>query len=151
VDAVDGGYSDTVGTRGNTPLHHAAFHGHALVAELLLRHGADAGSADGNGNTPLHHAARQGHVTLVAMLLDAGADMREGWRCVGATSIRKKSGGPFAQRRPPSILCCWLVSRCRRLGNDKATCRRQESRRQGNWDLRCEPTNRQACTEGPAV
>src|SRR5215475_5913169 len=48
---------------GWTPLHLAAFFGHARVIELLLAHDADvaAVSRNTNGNTPLHAALAGNH------------------------------------------------------------------------------------------
>ena len=53
---------------GWTPLHLAAFFGHAKIVELLLTRDADvtAQSRNSNGNTPLHAAG---------LLLGAGADV----------------------------------------------------------------------------
>jgi len=41
---------------GHTPLHLAAFTGHADVARLLLEHGADPRIADNKGHIPLDYA-----------------------------------------------------------------------------------------------
>jgi ankyrin repeat protein len=47
---------------GWTPLHLAAFFGHAKIAEVLLARGASAAawSRNPNGNTPLHAVKRHG-------------------------------------------------------------------------------------------
>ncbi len=60
---------------GWTPLHLAAFFGHADLATALLDHGAriDARSTNAMQNTPLHAAAAGGHVDLVILLLQRGA------------------------------------------------------------------------------
>jgi len=71
---------------GMTPLHLAAFFGHAKIVELLLAHDADvaARSRNANGHTPLQ-AALAGNFKLVAgLLIGAGADVNApdaaGWR-----------------------------------------------------------------------
>ena len=79
--AVDGYSGD-----GWTPLHLAAFFGHARIVELLLAHGADtmARSINANGNTPLHAALAGNHKFVAGLLLGHGADINAvdaaGWR-----------------------------------------------------------------------
>jgi ankyrin repeat protein len=71
---------------GWTPLHLAAFFGHAKVAELLIAHTADvaARSRNANGNTPLHAALAGNHKFVAALLIGHGADVNgadaQGWR-----------------------------------------------------------------------
>jgi uncharacterized protein len=71
---------------GWTPLHLAAFFGHAKIAELLIAHHADvvARSRSANGNTPLHAALAGNHKFVVAVLIGHGADVNapdaQGWR-----------------------------------------------------------------------
>jgi uncharacterized protein len=75
-------YSDD----GWTPLHLAAFFGHAKIAEMLLARGADvrARSHNPTGNTPLHAALAANHKMFAGLLLGAGADVNAadagGWR-----------------------------------------------------------------------
>lgn len=71
---------------GWTPLHLAAFFGHAKIAELLLTHDADpaARSRNSNGNTPLHAALAGNHKMVAGLLIGRGADVNAadagGWR-----------------------------------------------------------------------
>jgi len=71
---------------GWTPLHLAAFFGHARIAELLLALDADvaAVSRNVNGNTPLHAALAANHKMLAGLLIGHGADVNAadagGWR-----------------------------------------------------------------------
>lgn len=60
---------------GCTPLHVAAHHGCAAVAEALLDEGADIDATDAWDQTPLHFAARAGSVEVCSVLLDKGAAM----------------------------------------------------------------------------
>ena len=63
-------------TDGWTPLHLAAFFGHADLANALLDLGAplNARSTNAGKNMPLHAAAAGGHTDLVELLLKRGAD-----------------------------------------------------------------------------
>jgi ankyrin repeat protein len=62
---------------GWTPLHLAAFFGHAKIAELLLSRDANvaARSRNSNGNTPLHAALAGNHKFVAGLLMGAGADV----------------------------------------------------------------------------
>ena len=64
-------------TDGFTPLHLAAFFGHAEVAELLLERGADVASVARNQMRvmPLHSAAAGKHVAIARLLVEHGADV----------------------------------------------------------------------------
>ena len=57
-----------------TPLGNAAYHGHAVVAQILITHGADPNLAASDGQTALHCAAFSGHAGLVWLLLAHGAN-----------------------------------------------------------------------------
>jgi uncharacterized protein len=71
---------------GWTPLHLAAFFGHAKIAELLIAHDADvlATSRGANSNTPLHAALAGNHKLIAGLLIGHGADVNapdaQGWR-----------------------------------------------------------------------
>jgi len=73
-------------TDGWTPLHLAAYFGHARIAELLIAHQADvaARSRGTNGNTPLHAALAGNHKFVAGLLIGHGADVNapdaQGWR-----------------------------------------------------------------------
>jgi ankyrin repeat protein len=61
---------------GWTPLHLAAFFGHAELAKALLERGAavDSRSTNAMKNTPLHAASAGGQLALVELLLEHGAN-----------------------------------------------------------------------------
>ncbi len=61
---------------GYRALHYAAAGGHAEVARLLVRAGADPDAVASRGETALSLAARRGDVLLVRLLLEAGAPAR---------------------------------------------------------------------------
>jgi ankyrin repeat protein len=77
---------DAYSEDGWTPLHLAAFFGHAKITELLLGLGADttAQSRNANGNTPLHAALAGNHKLVTGLLIGGGADVNAadaaGWR-----------------------------------------------------------------------
>ena len=59
---------------GITPLAWAALAGHAEIAELLLRGGADVNAKNRDAGTALHGAAFFGRIEVAALLLDNGAN-----------------------------------------------------------------------------
>jgi len=83
---VNAGTINEYSADGWTPLHLAAFFGHAKVAELLIAHHADvlARSRGPNGNTPLHAALAGNHKFVAGLLIGHGADVNapdaQGWR-----------------------------------------------------------------------
>lgn len=62
----------------STPLHWAAWKGHAGVVDLLLESGADIQAHNSNfhwGTTPLHAAAHGNHRAAAEVLIAHGADV----------------------------------------------------------------------------
>jgi ankyrin repeat protein len=57
------------------PLQSAAAAGHERIAELLLKHGADANIREQGGSTPLHAAAQNGDLAMIRTLIYGGADL----------------------------------------------------------------------------
>ncbi|HSL30161.1 MAG TPA: ankyrin repeat domain-containing protein [Anaerolineales bacterium] len=57
------------------PLQSAAAAGHVRIADLLLRHGADANIREQGGATPLHAAAENGDTAMIRVLIYGGADL----------------------------------------------------------------------------
>jgi ankyrin repeat protein len=60
---------------GETPLHYAAQHGNAYVAEVLITNGADVNAKNNAGETPLHCATFWGYQQMVELLIANGADI----------------------------------------------------------------------------
>jgi ankyrin repeat protein len=83
---LDASTINTYSADGWTPLHLAAFFGHAKVVEMLLAQQADvtARSRNANGNTPLHAALVGNHKLVAGLLIGRGADVNaadaQGWR-----------------------------------------------------------------------
>ncbi len=77
---------------GWTPLHLAAFFGHAELASALLDGGAgvNARSTNAMKNTPLHAAAAGGNTGIAGLLLNRGADanatQQGGWTALHAAA-----------------------------------------------------------------
>ena len=73
---LDGNAVNTYAYDGWTPLHLAAFFGHAAAASLLLGAGADVDAVSRNSleNTPLHAATAGKHADVALLLLERGAD-----------------------------------------------------------------------------
>jgi uncharacterized protein len=74
---------------GWTPLHLAAFFGHAGLCTLLVDRGALVGAVSRNvlANQPLHAAAAGGHLGSVQALLSRGADARSSRSREGSTPL----------------------------------------------------------------
>ncbi|XP_062843981.1 ankyrin repeat domain-containing protein 49 [Trichomycterus rosablanca] len=60
---------------GYTPLHRAAYSGHASLLSFLLDSGADLHARTADGWTPLHSASRWGHAAVASSLLRRGAEV----------------------------------------------------------------------------
>lgn len=58
-----------------TPLHWAAYRGHADIVERLVAKGADVNAKDAGGETPLLLAACKGETEVVEVLVANGADV----------------------------------------------------------------------------
>ncbi|GLH12589.1 Tonsoku-like protein, partial [Gryllus bimaculatus] len=74
LDLLEAADVNTNKERGRTPLHRAAFDGHAESLRELLAKGADVKANDKKGWNPLHIAAEAGHPECVRELLAKGAD-----------------------------------------------------------------------------
>ena len=61
---------------GDTPLHLAAFDGHAQVVDELLYRGAEVETRNLAGRTALHLACMNGHAHVIFILCSAGANAR---------------------------------------------------------------------------
>jgi len=118
--------------KGATPLNHAAFNGHARVAELLLAHGAecdhvtDAGPESDDDFTPLHRASLHGHLAVVKVLFKFGAKVRSSKRdgyhallfaClmgqidVAREIINSSAGATVNQKNKKGISCLMAASK----------------------------------------
>ena len=61
-------------SKGQTPLHGAAYHKSVDVTIYLLKKGANVNEADQFGSTPLHLAELNNNIKIVDVLLQHGAD-----------------------------------------------------------------------------
>ncbi|QJR82865.1 ankyrin repeat domain-containing protein [Alteromonas pelagimontana] len=61
-------------SKGDSLLMLASYHGHAEMADLLLKHGADPELANDRCQTPLAGAAFKGDIAMARLLLQHGAD-----------------------------------------------------------------------------
>lgn len=75
---------------GRTPLHLAAFRGHAGISLELLRHGADPGAVTHDNSTAAALAAAMGHEDTAEMLL---AHLKETIRNSADISMLRLRGG----------------------------------------------------------
>lgn len=82
----------TQNSDGWTPLHLAAFFGHAELASALIDSGADVHARSSNAmkNTPLHAAAAGGNAAIIDLLVKRGADpnakQHGGWTALHAAA-----------------------------------------------------------------
>jgi hypothetical protein len=58
-----------------TPLYDASGRGYLKVAQVLIKHGADANAQRSFGWRPLHFASNNGRLEIVCLLVDSGADL----------------------------------------------------------------------------
>lgn len=70
------GLLDARDLKGFALLQYATAHGHADIADLLLRCGACVGSEEEDNDAPIFLAARYGHTDVARLLLEYGADAR---------------------------------------------------------------------------
>jgi len=98
------GYSRNINF-GNTPLHVAAEADNLPVVTLLVEHGVDVNSRNGDNATALMPAVMLGHLEVVSYLLDHGADLnvvdKHGvtplrWALVAASANRARRSDPFS-------------------------------------------------------
>ena len=61
--------------KGHSLLMLAAYNGHEILTQQLLRFGADVHSRDNAGSTILMGVAFKGHVEIARLLIEAGADI----------------------------------------------------------------------------
>jgi ankyrin repeat protein len=94
----DGAAAKAFSGDGFTPLHLAAFFGHAEVVALLLERGADPSAVARNASevTPLHSAAAGRNLEAVRLLLmqgvDANARQRGGFTALHAAALHGEAG-----------------------------------------------------------
>eukprot|EP01122_Echinamoeba_exundans_P013310 TRINITY_DN5792_c0_g1_i3.p1 TRINITY_DN5792_c0_g1~~TRINITY_DN5792_c0_g1_i3.p1 ORF type:complete len:764 (+),score=100.74 TRINITY_DN5792_c0_g1_i3:77-2368(+) len=74
LDLDHGKCLNSIDLLGWTPLHHAAYLGHAKIAEALLERGAEINARDRDGLTPLHLSVANGNVKVASVLLKNGAN-----------------------------------------------------------------------------
>ncbi|KAK9699069.1 hypothetical protein RND81_08G150900 [Saponaria officinalis] len=79
-----------------TPLHLAAWAGHANVVSALCRHKADVGAAAMDDMGAIHFAAQKGHVEVVKTLVSEGASVK-GVNRKGMTALHYAVQGPHVE------------------------------------------------------
>ncbi len=93
---LDRSLVDARDSDASTPLHCAAWKGHAEVVAILLDFGADIQARNENGHwgdTPLHAAAHGNQRAVAELLIERGADMQarnpSGNTPLGETAVHK--------------------------------------------------------------
>ncbi|TKS67859.1 Serine/threonine-protein phosphatase 6 regulatory ankyrin repeat subunit B [Collichthys lucidus] len=76
LDRDDSHQDDPESPNARSPLHLAAYHGHAQALEVLLQGETEVDQGDEAGRTPLALAALRGHTDCVHTLLSQGASPR---------------------------------------------------------------------------
>ncbi|CAH1396363.1 unnamed protein product [Nezara viridula] len=88
-DLLEGGAeSNSIGLKGNSPLHQAVKSNDIETVKVLLEHGADLNVRNSNGDTALHAAVSLCHAEISKLLVDSGSrlDIRNN---VGITALQK--------------------------------------------------------------
>jgi hypothetical protein len=74
-----------------TPLYDASGRGNLKVAQVLIKHGADANAKRSFGWRPLHFASNNGRLEIVRLLVSSGADLNardnDGWTPLFLASV----------------------------------------------------------------
>lgn len=78
---------------GRTGLHLACYHGHAGIADILIKSGSDINVLDKSKCLPIHLCCRQGHSKVLTVLIKHGCDPGVKDKLFGDNCLHKACAG----------------------------------------------------------
>jgi len=116
-----------------TALHHAAHHGHADCASLIVEFGADVEAVDLHQETPLHLAAERGHTDMIEVLCRVGGAELKRQSSNGCLPLHYAAMGNHGAA--VGLILAILKERGELAGLGSATAFMNPDARRNNWGL----------------